>query len=345
MQSLQLVLVQRVYEFVEAREIDKAVIVCLRLARCTSDTVNVVMFLRELHPDVQQLHTSFRDETRHLSEAARQQLWHVTQERWLHERTVSDELVPDEDDKNMLPIGVGELYQEIENMEQAIEDLRLPPGLGEYDTAAFTDRHLTLKAQMRFKIRVCNEILERIRTRCLNYANRLEGQLSAEAHTSDIVSTVQREVHNFYAERCDAAFQSLRKAASLIGSTDAEDHALLLTSVRRAVKAVADYHYPPRLEPVTCSDGTVHVLGEDQYLNRLQEFCMRQFDASSSTSLLRAEFEYLTAFIRRVNDVASKGVHAQVSALEARQGLLGVYVFLSNVIAKLNAPKQGDTTP
>ena len=92
-------------------------------------------------------------------------------------------------------------------------------------------------------------------TKCLSASerdasNRLEGQIAAEAHTSDIVGTVQLEVHNFYAETCEPAFQSLRKAASLMGSTNSEDHALLLTSVRRAVKAVADYHYPPRPEPV-----------------------------------------------------------------------------------------------
>jgi hypothetical protein len=176
-------------------------------------------------------------------------------------------------------------------------------------------------------------VLERVRTRCLYYATRLEGQIAAEGHTSNIVGRVQQDVHNFYAERCDAAFQSLRKAASLIGST----HALLLTSVRRAVKAVADYHYPPRSEPVTCSDGKRRDLGDEQYLNRLQEFCIRQFEVSASTSLLKAEFEYPAAFVRRLNDVASKGVHAQVSPLEARQGLLSVYLFLSNLIAMLNA--------
>jgi hypothetical protein len=89
---------------------------------------------------------------------------------------------------------------------------------------------------------------------------------------------------------------------------------------------------------VTCSDGKVRDLGDEQYLNRLHEFCIQQFDSSSSTTLLRSEFEHLAAFVRRLNDVASKGVHAQVSAPEARQGLVGVYMFLSNVIAKLSAP-------
>jgi hypothetical protein len=191
-QPLQLV--ERVYELVEAREIDKAVMVCLRLARAMRGTFNAVVFLRELSPDVQQLRTSFHEATQHLSEAATDQVLQVTIELWLHERTFSDKVVPDEADRNVLVMGVGDLYREIENMERSIEDLRLPPGLGEYDTAAFTDQNAKLKAHMRLKIRACNELLERIRTRCLNYANRLEGQLTAEAHTSVIVSTVQREV-------------------------------------------------------------------------------------------------------------------------------------------------------
>ncbi len=328
-------LIERVYRLVEAREVDKAVMVCLRLARAANDTFNIVMFLRELYPDVQQLKSVFHQETQHLNEDARQHLWKVTQERWIHERTFSQGISPDEEGRNVLAMAVGNLCREIENMEKSIEDLRLPPGLGEYDAAAFTDQNMRLKGQMRLKIRACDEVLERIRTRCLYYANRLEGQLAAEAHTSSLVSKVQQDVHNFYAERCDPAFQSLRKAASLMESTNAEDHALLLTSIRRAVKAAADYHCPPQPEPVVCADGVSRTLGDEQYLNRLQEFCIRGFDANASRSLLRAEFDYLAVFVRRLNEVASKGVHAQVTALEARQGLLGVYLFLSNVIAKL----------
>lgn len=328
-------LVERVYEHVESREIDKAVMVCLRLARALNDTLNVVMFLRELHPDVSQLKSAIYLETQHLNEATRAKVWKVTLERWIQEHTFSDGPTGDDGEEQVLAMGAGDLLREAEGMEKSIEDLRLPPGLGEYDAAAFTDQRVRLKGQMRLKIRACNEVLERIRTRCLHYATRVEGQMKAEAQTSDLLGSLQREVHNFYAENCELAFQSLRKASSLLGSTNAEDHALLLTCVRRAVKSAADYHYPPRAEPVTCSDGKVRDLGAEQYLNRLHEFCVQQFDADSSTSLLRSELEHLAVFLRRLNEVASKGVHAQVSALEARQGLVGVHMFLSNAIAKL----------
>lgn len=82
---------------------------------------------------------------------------------------------------------------------------------------------------------------------------------------------------------------------------------------------------------VKCSDGEERKLGEDQYLNRLHEFLVTRITNSSSRDLLRAELEHLAVFARRLNDIASKGVHANVSASEAKQGLLGLYFFLHNV--------------
>ena len=50
---------------------------------------------------------------------------------------------------------------------------------------------------------------------------------------------------------------------------------------------------------------------------------------------MRAEVALLATFFRRLNDVASKGVHANVTAQEAKQGLVGLYMFLYNVIGRL----------
>jgi hypothetical protein len=76
-------------------------------------------------------------------------------------------------------------------------------------------------------------------------------------------------------------------------------------------------------------------LNDGQYLNRLQEFLTTTFQKSSSRDLLRTEFEYLAVFARRLNEVASKGVHADVTAQEAKQGLIGLYLFLYNVVSHL----------
>lgn len=329
-------LIERIYEHVEAGDVDKAVVACLRLARMLGDTFSTVLFLRELYPDRKQLNEAFFEEAQHLNKEARELLWNGTGERWLEERTLDYSLDMEEDDRRVLAMGVGEMIHEVEHMERSIQDLELPQGMGEFDTAAFTDRYTGLKGQMRFKIRACRSLLERVRTRCLNYATRIERQLQAAERASDFVGSAQLDVHNYYAERSEPAYKKLRKAASLIGSSDPEDHALLLTSIRRAVKAVADHHLPPSRDPVRCQDGEVRSLDDEKYLNRLQEFCAREFPRGASTSLFQAELDYLSVFVRRLNEVASKGVHSEVTALEAKQGLLGLYMFLSNLIAKLS---------
>ncbi|WP_325308941.1 hypothetical protein [Longimicrobium sp.] len=299
------------------------------------DTYNVILFLRELYPDQKQLHSAVYDETVHLTDEGRTFVWENSGKHWLAERTLDFGVDSDNPDKNVLVMGVGELTREVEQLERSIDDLRLPEGMGEFDLAAFTDRHSGLKGGMRLKIRACHTILERVRTRCLYYALRIEGQLNSQQKTSDLVSSIQQEVHNFYATRCEPAYQRMRKAAELLPSSDPEDHALLLTSIRRAVNAVADYHYPPSGEPVVCLDGKSRQLGEEQYLNRLEEFCRTRFGADTSSRLLRAELDLLSVLIRRINEVASKGVHTDVTHAEARQGLLGLYIFLSNLIIKL----------
>jgi hypothetical protein len=83
------------------------------------------------------------------------------------------------------------------------------------------------------------------------------------------------------------------------------------------------------------------VLGEDRYLNRLDEFLLTRLGNSSSRDLLRSELSYLSAFARRLNDISSKGVHADVTPEEAKQGLLGLYMFLYNVISRLQENPAG----
>ncbi len=335
-------LIERIYNHVESCEIDKATIACLRLARKVGDSFNTIAFLRELFPDKDQFQAAFFEELKDLNKEAKQFLWEKTLDHWINERSLDYKLnTKNHEEQKVIAMGVGELIREVEQMEKAIDDLTLPKGMGEFDTAAFTDRNIELKGQARQKIRACNTILERIRTRCLNYATRIERQLTAAKTASDFMASLENDVHNYYAERCELVYQRLRKAASLIGSEETEDHALLLTSIRRAVKAVADYHFPPRSELVVCDDGQNRQLGEEQYLNRLQEFCYTVISSSTSGKLLREEVDHLVAFVRRLNEVASKGVHAEVSGLEAKQGLLGLYMFLSNLIAKLEH-KQGD---
>lgn len=103
----------------------------------------------------------------------------------------------------------------------------------------------------------------------MNYASRIEKQLDKQDKTTSFLGEVQSNVNCYFLSRLDDTYKKLQKAASLITSNDSEDHALLLTAIRRAINSVADYFYPPEAGEVTCLDGNKRLMGKEQYLNRL----------------------------------------------------------------------------
>ena len=327
--------IDRVYEHLENDQVHNAAMVCLRLARNLNDYMNAAIFLRELHTDMDQFSRVFYDDTNHLKKEVQKYLWGQSLKQWLEGRTLDDSPIVDDEDRRVMTIGAGECDPEIEQLERSIQDKTVPSGMGEFDTAAFTDRYVGDKTQLRLRIRAVQTIKERIKTRCLNYAIRLERQLQAQRKSVNFLQQIQNEVNNHFKAHSDDVYTKLQKAAQLVDSTDTEDSSLLLTEVRRAIKAAADYFFPPRSEPVKCADGEERKLDDARFLNRLQEYLASELPNDTSGDLLSAELDYLVAFARKLNDVASKGVHAEVSPVEAKQGLLGLYMFLFNVISRL----------
>ena len=329
--------IDRVYNHLENDHVDKAVMTCLRIARNLKDYLFAAVFLREFYPGREEFVRVLYDDTNHLKKDAQKFLDKTSLEYWLDTHTLDYSLSTNEmgEEHNILAIGVGEIKPEIEQWERSIQDLKLPNGMGEFDTAAFTDRYTTKKEWIRLRIRAVYTVKERIKTRCLNYAIRIERQLQAQEKTVSFLQESQNEVDNYFKSQSEDVYTKLQKAAQLVDSKETEDYSILLTQVRRAIKAAADFFYPPKLKPVMCADGKKRDLGDEQYLNRLQEYLWTTFEKSSSRDLLRAEFEHLAVFARRLNDVASKGVHADVSSQEAKQGLIGLYMFLYNIILQI----------
>ena len=331
-------IINRVYEHIESGHVDRAVFGCLRIARNLKDYLYTAIFLREIYPSSLELGSVLYDETSHLKEEEYKFLMENSLEYWLDTHKIDFSLGTNDDGKelNVLKIAVGELDPEIDLAERSIQDKTIPTGMGEFDTAAFTDRYNNQKVHMRLRIRGIQTIKERIRARCLNYAVRIERQLEAQRKAQSFLEQTQNYVNNYFNAHSEDVYTKLQKATQLVDSDNPEDSSLLLTEVRRAIKATADFFYPPSEQAIKCSDGNKRVLGEDSYMNRLQEFSATSLAKSSSRDLLCAELDYLAVFARRLNDIASKGVHANVSLSEAKQGLLGLYLFLYNLCSHLD---------
>ncbi len=343
--------IERVYEHVENDRVEKAVLACLRIARAAQDHVNAAIFVRELY-GTKHFKRVFVEDMRNLKPEAVKYVDDKSFQIWLAERTLPFNLDEDDDYKdvneqrNVLALGIGDIESAITQLQGYIQDLTVPAGMAAFDTAAFTDSYSRRKAVFRMHIKANELVRNLVKARCFNYAVTVEKQLQAQQKPEMFLLEVQREVNNYFNARCDDVYTKLQKAAELADSASSEDHALLLTAVRRAMKAAADYFYPPPDNPVVCSDGKERKLGDDQYLNRLEEFIATSLPAGTSRDILKAELSFLAAFARRLNDISSKGVHADVTGGEAKQGLAGLYMFLYNVISRLQAREpSSDPTP
>lgn len=333
--------VARIYEHLEEDRVESAVMGCLRIARGMKDYVYAAIFLRELYPEKHEVLRALYDEIAPLKDEAKDYVLRYSGERWLELHTVEnftleeDRRKPKGERRNVLMVSAGELDTEILQWERAITDLTLPPGMDQFDLAAFTDRFTHEKVHMRMRIKAVQSIKARLKTRCLNYAIQIERQIGLQRKSQGFLEGAQNDVNNYFKVRSEDVFMKLQKATQLALSGDTEDCALLLTEVRRAMKSAADYFYPAVASKVLCADGVERAMGDDQYLNRLHQFVADQVKQSTSKEMLQTELDYLTAFIRRLNEMASKGVHGAVTFAEAKQGLIGLYFFLFNLCQHL----------
>lgn len=329
--------IERIYRCIEKGEVDNAVRGCLRVSRYMNDYFNSALFLWDLFEDKKDVARAIMDDAESLGKEGQQHLYNESHKKWLVTRTLPFSLgsLDSGEEKNILIMSVGEFQSDLEQCERQIMDLKIPSSMGEFDSAAFMDRYSRIKYQLRLRIKAIGMIKSKILNHCFSYANQIENQLDAQQKSINFLAWVQNEVQNYFKIRSEDIFDKLQKANQLIDSSDKEDLSILLTHVRRIIKSVADYFYPPLSDAVMCSDGVKRILDDDRYLNRLQEFLQAKFKRSSSTELLRAEFDYLLVFAKKLNHIASKGVHGEVSMVEAKQGFLGLYLFLFNICQHL----------
>lgn len=121
------------------------------------------------------------------------------------------------------------------------------------------------KAALRLQITAIQTIKSRLKARCLNYAIQMERQLGLQHKSQGFLDAAQNEVNNFFKARSEDVYLKLQKATQLAASKDLEDCALLLTEVRRALKAAADFFYTSAEGMVICADGKERLMGGEQY--------------------------------------------------------------------------------
>jgi hypothetical protein len=329
-------LIEKGYVSLEEDKLIQLVSICLRISRINNDYLNEVIFLRELSTDKKAFNETYYQDTSHLKVDAQKLIHKFAMERWIEERKMSYTEVKD-DEPSIYIKSVGELLFDIKNTEDSLNDFITPSGMTPIDTAYFEDENQKIKGRTRLHLSNLNLLKEKIRSRCLNYLISVEKQIKNQNKANSIQYDFINEVNNYFKRLDNSIYEKLVKSLELLNNNDNESLSLLLTEIRRTIKSVADYFYPPSDIEIMCSDGINRILGNDQYLNRLHEFINTNLVKSTSNELLIIEFESLEKIIRKLNELASKGVHSNVTKREAKQCFLSFYNFLSNIVTAIQA--------
>jgi hypothetical protein len=308
--------IKQAYEHIENNRIDQAVMSCLRISRNLHDYLYTAIFLREMKVSNKDFLRVLMEDGSHLDKDAVEFLSKTSLDYYIDIRVFdSGEFSSDGEERNVLSFSVYELDEHLDILKSRLNRDNFPT-------------HIHGKLLNKFS--AIQQTKNQIKTRCFNYLTRIELQLQAQNKSQNFLEKCHNKVNNYFKAHSEEVYLKLLKAGQLVDSDNPEDLSLLLTQVRRAIKAVADYFYPPQPsnELIKCKDGTERPLGNDYYLNRLSEYLKITFSKSSSRDLLLAEFNILDAYVRKINDVASKGVHSDVTSYEAQQGLIDLYAFL-----------------
>jgi hypothetical protein len=114
------------------------------------------------------------------------------------------------------------------------------------------------------------------------------------------------------------------------GDAEARSHAL--TSCRRVLKTLADVLYPPREGQIEGIDGRPRKLTDDKFVSRLCQYAAERASGSASRDVLVSQIKALGDRLDALNDLSSKGVHADVSGVEVDQCLIQTYLIVGDLL-------------
>ncbi len=254
-----------------------------------------------------------------------QRRWEVAAESFQTRRTM------DLDGKRaVLAPSVAGLESSLSSL-MTIHDDEIPFGMTPLDTGlAFLDRQ-KVRSTLSMPVSERRSMLERIKDAAYIYVLDAEAQILAGEAVPDSVARGRAFVEKELARVAPNALDALRAAEARSADHEREAVSQAATSCRRAIKALADALYPPG-PPVTGDDGEVRSMDDDHYRNRLTTWVLQQRGRSTHADLLASNLLSLGTRLKSLDDLASKGVHADLSHAEVESCVSWVYMLATDLL-------------
>lgn len=227
----------------------------------------------------------------------------------------------------------------IDGVEQHLHRLRTAAGdpsaaqyMTQIDAYFYIEKLDKVGAQLLPQITSFENILNRVRQSVHDYLVEAESELLTGQTESSLFTRGESYVVQRLQEVSPESLEKYRAAELRISEGSAESYAQALTSCRRMIKSLADSLYPPKDVPLKGIDGKERLLGEDQFMNRLMQFAIDRLGKSTHLKLVEETTSSLGNRLNKLNSLASKGVHQEVTLIEAESCLMWTFFLTADFL-------------
>lgn len=185
-----------------------------------------------------------------------------------------------------------------------------------------------------------NAHLSYINKYCYSYISSLIDKLKYSGTIKSSFDILKEAVDDKFLEMDPELAEQMMLAFKSISSDNKEEWSQALTTCRRLLESLADNLYP-------ANDKVINnrTFKQNQYVNRLWQFMHEAIQSDTNKTLAKAHVDYLGSWLERNNKATNKGVHDEVTQLEATKFVFHIYLMLADLLEYLDSSVVSNAKP
>jgi len=175
-----------------------------------------------------------------------------------------------------------------------------------------------------------------LRGKYYDYALTVNMELKFSQKVEEIFHSYRASIDTRFIELVPDSIKKLDAAYERLSSQNSESWSQALTSCRRVFQEVSEALFNSRFPNykeksyVTKSNKSLNVSG-DNYLNKLYAVIDVIQSSSVNNTLIGSHIIYVVDWAENLHNLLCKGVHSELSFIEARRGILHTYMCLGDI--------------
>lgn len=242
-----------------------------------------------------------------------------------------------------------EMEAYLESDEAILDSIRATPNpsptakdhIEKTATQALMTTHLNVQARQRKRHAQNKKLYTSLRSAIHCYVTDTFIAIELGDAVEDIFEATRTRIDAFIASHCPRGAEKLIAINERMVDGTQEGFVAALTSCRRLLVDVADGIFPAQSTPYNDTSGKSRAVGSNEYKNRILAFLDGSSTSRGSVEIIESGLSHLAARLDAIYEKTCKGVHAEVTAQEARLAVINTYLFIGEV-ANVSSPIQGD---